>query len=333
MQDEFDIAQRYIDLARSGWKDPSVNPLEMIQTLIDTHVVICEEEAWQAVFGYEDEIDNIESKASAKYEALVEHLQELGHADVWLKWLRSYEKKEKEEKHDMGTPNPETAITRLKNAVEQANAPLIASIAKLTNSIDRLVVVNGAVLKTGIEGLREAAEDQLDELVGEGKGNTPPTPEDFDMESAIKSSGQWECGDIHCNGCPLDQNMDCLQTYGFMDAAENAAGNVNTDDEFRTALHIKLRDVVPVAALTARRPVAQVNFTVPAPEPEAPKPGKVRLGAWGHKDVADTGEAAEANANADEQKAKRKAKVKAPPKSKPKATPPKKPAKGKKGKK
>jgi len=211
----------------------------------------------------QDEIDALDVERET-----IRHWLLNQHPEIYEQWNLHWEQRKEETMANA----PDTAITRLKQAVEQANAPLIQALAKVTSSVDRLVVVVGAQLKQAdtIDQLREQAKDLVDEVAEEQEPDAP-IADDFDMESAIKASGQWECGPIHCGDCPIEQNMDCLATYGLQDTAEAAAGNADTDDAFRSALHRVLRSVVPVAALTARRKTKPATATFVVPEPPKPK--------------------------------------------------------------
>lgn len=167
----------------------------------------------------------------------------------------------------MSGQDKQLPMEKLRQALTQAEAPLVNAILGNTEAVKRTNALLERVLEvaTGArvandeapppEEMRERAravasdptpaelDAALDEMRGKKKQSTPAN--DFDMESAIKLSGQWECKDLVCSNCPVDQNLDCLETYGFLDLAEKAMGKTDGSDESaRLALHAMVRDAV-----------------------------------------------------------------------------------------
>lgn len=87
-------------------------------------------------------------------------------------------------------------LEELTKAIERGFRPLMAAIARL--------------------------EHKCDQLIEQGQKPGPsaaPQPEVvFDMETAIKDKGLWECGELHCRGCPSNQNLACALEYDLLDA-------------------------------------------------------------------------------------------------------------------
>jgi hypothetical protein len=190
----------------------------------------------------------------------------------------------------------ELPIERLGNAITKAVNPLLITLQGLT----RVVAVLTARLSPGDTSILESASsiehDDDEKMVADSPEMFPVTKpaDDFDMESAIKASKQWECEgaqheerdpktgavssrQLKCTDCSLEQNLDCISTYKLLEAADRATGKTDgSDEQARLALHAMLRPqgtppapvkvepdaytagimskVVPVERLTAARP-------------------------------------------------------------------------------
>jgi len=57
------------------------------------------------------------------------------------------------------------------------------------------------------------------------------TPTGFDMETALKEQGFWECDDWHCKDCPYLRNLKCLERNGLL------RGDPKYDTSYRAVLH------------------------------------------------------------------------------------------------
>lgn len=89
-------------------------------------------------------------------------------------------------------PETEFPLAQLGLTIRRANEPLVRVIQELNN-----------LLRAGVSGV-SVSRDPV---------------RVYDMESAIKEAKKWECGDLHCRECTIDQNVYCIQRYGVLPKA------------------------------------------------------------------------------------------------------------------
>lgn len=136
------------------------------------------------------------------------------------------------------------------------------------------------------EGLKEALEaatkavSLLTEVILANGGKMPASLDEvqaipqFDMEEAIKTTGQWECGEIHCDGrgggCTLATNLECLGVYGI---ADPPLSGKESEDEVLSMLHKSRRVSLPVLpkAKPGQGVAAVGKVRLPIVPPAAPK--------------------------------------------------------------
>jgi len=156
----------------------------------------------------------------------------------------------------------ELPIERLGNTVAKAVHPLLTTVQALTRAVIVLTAKLGGAASPESESSIEHDESELDDPNTWATLPAQPKPvNDFDMESAIKASGQWECEgatfaeplpgghghvvtnrQLRCTDCPLSQNLDCISTYKLLEEADRATGKTDgSDEQARLALHAALR--------------------------------------------------------------------------------------------
>jgi hypothetical protein len=155
-------------------------------------------------------------------------------------------------------------IQRVEEAIARAMAPFTTATTKLTGEVISLreeLATLAARLARQEHNDEEEQEHQEEEVPA--RAAATPTPKrqsdpaaevDYDMESSLKAKGLFECGDLKCVDCPIEQNMECMSTYGIMAEAEAKTGHIETvdDDGARRIIHRSLRlVVVPEQAVRA----------------------------------------------------------------------------------
>lgn len=83
-------------------------------------------------------------------------------------------------------------LARLSEAIRQAMEPAVREISQLKMEL---------TVFTGL--LNERRNEPLDPLKVK------------DLESAIRAAGLWECEDLHCRNCSVEQNLACMKEKGI----------------------------------------------------------------------------------------------------------------------
>ncbi len=199
----------------------------------------------------------------------------------------------------MAPTNQNLPLDRMRSSIQEAEKPLVQALGANTKALNQvysklnelLLVARGGIAPVAPRDPDEEFDDSDEFLDAEREPSQddvtraaprPVTAIDFDMESAIKAAGKWECENatftdpvdnktraLRCTDCPIDTNMYCLKEYGLLDTAERALGKTNgDDDDTRNALHRILRGNAPVDAID---PVVQkVPAVLASVKPDVP---------------------------------------------------------------